>query len=284
MVATIGRAAAINFGGLEQFPIRGSFGGLGYCVGEAAPYALEFSNDDDVICLLLGDIVSKTRFDADPERQVVFRGETAAYHPRHGNVRVDASKVTYGFIAFAYPREFQDAVCDISLDKTRLDGSINNISLNSIRYLARYARELLTKRGQLQPLEIQYLGGMVYLETLNGLRAARASKHAGIPDSIFRRISEFVDANLDGEISCERLAHVADLPLRRVFDGIRERTGLSPYQWVIERRVERARSLLSSSDLSISEIALVCGFASQQHMTTTVSRRLGSTPQRLRHS
>ena len=63
---------------------------------------------------------------------------------------------------------------------------------------------------------------------------------------------------------------------------MKARTGMSPYQFVISRRVERARALLENSDLPITEIALVCGFASQQHLTATLSRKLGSTPSRIR--
>ena len=69
-----------------------------------------------------------------------------------------------------------------------------------------------------------------------------------------------------------------------IFDGMKARTGLSPYKFVLERRVDRAQDLLLHSDLSIAEIAFRCGFASQQHLTATLSRKLGNTPHRLRFS
>jgi AraC family transcriptional regulator len=53
---------------------------------------------------------------------------------------------------------------------------------------------------------------------------------------------------------------------------------------VLHRRVARAEQLLTHSELAISEIALACGFASQQHLTATLSRKLGNTPRRLRFS
>ena len=282
MVATIGRATAVSHGGLDQFSMRGSHGGVEYCVAGAKPYALEFENGADVICLLLGDIVSRTQFEDEREQSLVFRGETAAFHPRHGKVRVAARSVRHGFIAFSYSNEFQASVSDVNLSAARRSGSANNIQLESIRHLARYARERLAARGALDPLEIQYLGGMVYIETLRALEPNKIAKPAGISDSAFRRITQFVEAELEKDISCDRLAKAADLPLRSVFDGIKSRTGLSPYQFVINARLARARHLLESSDEPISEIALACGFASQQHLTATMSRKLGSTPGRLR--
>jgi AraC family transcriptional regulator len=57
---------------------------------------------------------------------------------------------------------------------------------------------------------------------------------------------------------------------------------MSPYRFVTEKRVERARRMLKTSTLPISEIALACGFSSQQHLTSTLSARLGITPRRIR--
>ena len=281
MVATIGRAEAVSHGGLDQFSMRGNHGGIEYCVAGAKPYALEFENPSDVICLLLGDIVSRTQFEDEREQPLVFRGETAAFHPRQGRVRVAASSVRHGFIAFSYSDEFQASVSDVSLGAARRNGSTNNIQLDSTRHLVRYARERLAK-GALDPLEIQYLGGLVYIETVRGVLSDKVALPAGISDSAFRRITQFVEAELEKDISCDRLAKAVDLPLRSVFDGIKLRTGLSPYQFVINARLARARHLLVSSDEPISEIALACGFASQQHLTATMSRKLGSTPGRLR--
>lgn len=284
MAATIGRASPIRYGGLEQFLTRGSHGGVEYCIAGSKPYALEFANGSDVICLLLGDIVSRTRFEDDREKPLVFQGETAAFHPRQGNVRVAASSVRNGFVAFSYSDEFQASISDRSLREARKSGSSNNIRRASIRHLARYARERLRLRGALSPLEIQYLGGMVYIETVDGLSDVRPVGRAGLTDAGFRRLTEFIDEEMENDISCERLARALDLPLRVLFDGIKARTGLSAYQFVLHRRIARAEELLTGSDLAISEIALACGFASQQHLTATLSKKLGNTPRRLRFS
>lgn len=282
MTAAIGRATELRYGGLEQFPTRGGSGGIDYCVAGSRPYALEFCNRADVICLLLGEIVSTTRFEDDTEERLIFQGETAAFHPRQSRVRVAASSVHHGFIAFSYSDAFQAGVSDSSLNEARRAGSANNIGQRPIRHLARYARERMRTRRPFDPLELQYLGGLVYLETIRGLRTVRPAKAAGLSDGEFGRIAAFIDAELDGDISCARIAAAVDLPLRVVFEGMKARTGMSPYQFVLARRTDKARELLTHSDLPITEVALACGFASQQHLTATLSRRLGSTPGELR--
>ena len=73
------RPGLTSFRGLEQFHLRGDANGVGYCIADAKPYALEFSNSADVICLLLGDINSNTKFEDDREKPLVFLGDSTAF-------------------------------------------------------------------------------------------------------------------------------------------------------------------------------------------------------------
>jgi AraC family transcriptional regulator len=271
-----------RFLGLEQFNEQGSAHDIGYCIAGPKPYALEFNNDSDVICLLLGDIWTDTKFEDNPERQLLFAGESSAFHPRGGNVRVRAREVRHGFIAFSFPRSFQQGFDDIGLDKTRRDGSRNNLRRDSITALSKYARGRLKSAERLTRLETQSLASLVYLETLRALGAAREEPRTGLSDRQFDAICEFIEAELGNELTCAALAAAANIPLRVVFDGMKMRTGLSPYRYVLERRIERARALLTSTAMPISEIALLCGFSSQQHLTSTLTGRLGQSPQKLR--
>lgn len=53
---------------------------------------------------------------------------------------------------------------------------------------------------------------------------------------------------------------------------------MPPYRYVIQRRVERVKTLLRHTDLPISRIAYETGFASQSHLATTFKRNVGQTP------
>lgn len=270
-----------DFLGLEQFRRQGDAGGVGFCIAGAKPYALEFSNDHDVICLLLGDIATETRFEDDPERPLVFEGQTSAFHPRGGNVRVRANVVRKGFIAFAYSPGFQAMLDDVEIGRVRRGGSRNNIHRKSIHALADYARGRVAAQERLEPFELQSLASLVYFETLRDLGTPPRPRR-GLSDIEYDSIVELIDAELGGDITCARLAEAANVPLKVVFDGMRLRTGMSPYRFVMQRRAERATELLTGTNLPISEVALACGFSSQQHLTAYFSSRFGRTPARIR--
>jgi AraC family transcriptional regulator len=271
-----------RFHGLEQFRLRGRADDVGYCIAGPKPYALEFNNDADVMCLLLGSISTDTKFEEEPERPLLFAAKSSAFHPRGGNVRVRAHEVRHGFIAFSFSSSFQRNFDDIDLGRTRRDGSRNNIRGNAISSLSKYAQNRLRSGEQLTSFEIQSLGSLVYLETLRVLGTVRSARRSGLSDQEFAAISEFIDAELGNDLTCAAIATAANVPLRVVFDGMKLRTGMSPYQYVMEKRVERARHLLQSTEMPISEIALLCGFSSQQHLTSTLTSKLGQSPQKIR--
>lgn len=271
-----------RFQGLEQFPARSTIGGVTYCIAGPRPYALEFANEFDVVCLLLGDIAGRSRFDDDREAELVFMGESAAFHPGGGNVRVLADQVRHGFIAFGYSPAFQQEADDRSLAALRRAGTRNNLRHGEIRHLARYVRERIRSGQRFEPLELQSLATLTYLYTLRNLQAVEQERAGGLSAAQFQRLCDYIDADMAGEISCSSLARVVGLPMRQVVEGIRARTGKTPYRFVVERRLEQACSLLRTTDLAISDIAFACGFSSQQHLTSTMSTRLGRTPLRIR--
>lgn len=280
--ATTGGTAPIPYRGLEQFDLVASTPGLDYCVSGERSYALDLSNDTDVICLLLGGIVSEAKFDDDASRPLTFQAETSAFHPRGGNVRVKAGAVRHGFVAFSYSEEFQRHADDGNLGRARLSGSRNNIQPEGIRNLARYARHRVLSNEGFSQLEVQCLATLVYLETIRHLESVREPRKATLSDREFQLVCDYIAQELDGNITCAKIAAAVGLPLRVIFDGIKARTGYTPYRFVIEKRIEASLHMLTHSDLPISEIAFACGFSSQQHMTAVLSDKLGNTPQRIR--
>ena len=205
-IAIAGRAPVRPpFRGLEQFDRRGAAGEVGYCVGGARPYALEFRTDADVICLLLGDLVTETKFEDDPERPLLFAGESSAFHPRGGNVRVSAAEVRNGFIAFSYRPEFEDRIDDVDLRRTRRGGSRNNIRREAIAGLSRYARERLTSVHPIDEFEVESFAARVYLETMRSLGAVGGEGRHGLSDHEFDLIADYVDEELGNDITCASL-------------------------------------------------------------------------------
>jgi AraC family transcriptional regulator len=63
----------------------------------------------------------------------------------------------------------------------------------------------------------------------------------------------------------------------------RAATGLRPHEYLLQRRIERARELLLTSRLPLAEIAFEVGFKTQAHFTTVFARFVGETPNVWRH-
>jgi AraC family transcriptional regulator len=99
-----------------------------------------------------------------------------------------------------------------------------------------------------------------------------------------RRLREFVEASLDSDIRLSAMAQACGLSTEYFAKVFKNSVGVSPYQYVIGLRVERAKQLLDDDSLSLPEIALQCGFSHQEHMTRMFRRFTGETPGRYRRN
>ena len=99
----------------------------------------------------------------------------------------------------------------------------------------------------------------------------------GLAPGDLRRVTDHIEANLDGDLSVDRLAAVAGLSPHHFIRRFRASAGTTPHQYVIRRRVERAEGLLRSG-CGISEAAARVGFSGQSHLHHHVRRLLGVTP------
>lgn len=95
------------------------------------------------------------------------------------------------------------------------------------------------------------------------------------------RVVDFIESNLDQRLTLTELATLAELSVPHFKALFREALGMPVHQYVVQRRVERARALLLEGKLSASQVALEAGFAHQSHMAHWMNRVLGVTPRAL---
>ena len=93
-----------------------------------------------------------------------------------------------------------------------------------------------------------------------------------------RRLVEFVEANLEADLTLEQLSAVAGISVPHLTTLFRRTMGQSVHAYVMERRVQRARALLLARQMTIAEVALETGFAHQSHLARWMRRLLGVTP------
>jgi AraC family transcriptional regulator len=107
---------------------------------------------------------------------------------------------------------------------------------------------------------------------------------AGLPEYQLRRLQDFIEANLDREITLAAMAGTCGIGTKSFVRAFGATTGKSPYQYVIAARVERAKRLIEQDQEGLAEIALRCGFSHQEHLTRAFHRLTGQTPGRYRRS
>ena len=111
---------------------------------------------------------------------------------------------------------------------------------------------------------------------------AVSDQRGGLPRSTLRRVIDFVNDNLSMDLGLSEMAGVANLSRYHFSRQFKCSTGLSPHQYVIQRRVKRARELLTSTDLSVGDVASAVGFTHQSHLARHVRRHFGVPPSSLR--
>lgn len=97
-----------------------------------------------------------------------------------------------------------------------------------------------------------------------------------------KRVIEYIQAHLAEPISLETLARQIGYSAYHFALLFRETTGVTPHQFVLSKRLERARYLLAQTDLPLSQVTLEVGFQSQSHFTHTFKSHLGVTPRQYR--
>ena len=97
-----------------------------------------------------------------------------------------------------------------------------------------------------------------------------------------QQVRDYINTHLDRDLSLVQIAGVINISPTYFASLFKSATGISPHQYVIRQRVERAKLLLLKTDLMIADIALQVGFSSQSHLTQQFKRLTGMTPKRAR--
>ena len=106
----------------------------------------------------------------------------------------------------------------------------------------------------------------------------------GLPRYKLRRVMAYVDARLGGPISLDDLANVAGVSRFHFHRQFRKSAGVTPREYVLRARIERAKGLLTESDLTVGEVSGAVGFADQSHFSNIFRKLTEMTPRSFRNS
>lgn len=110
-----------------------------------------------------------------------------------------------------------------------------------------------------------------------GLRRGLRLK-GGLATHQRRHLADYIEAHLEQAISLGELALLCNLSHYHFARMFRASFGLPPHQYLLARRLARARQLLRCGDGALGEVALACGFASASHFSNRFRQVVGATP------
>jgi AraC family transcriptional regulator len=100
--------------------------------------------------------------------------------------------------------------------------------------------------------------------------------------ALLRRAEDYIRANLAGEISLASLARLSCMSVDHFLRSFRAACGLTPYQYVLDRRLSKASVMLKTSNTPVAAIALQCGFGNPSHFSVKFHAHFGVSPSRYR--
>jgi AraC family transcriptional regulator len=158
---------------------------------------------------------------------------------------------------------------------------------STILHIAQLLREEVLNEG---------LAGSLFVESLRNLLVIHLLRHhkeivqtidlkeTRLSLSQLHRVKEYIEEHLAEDLSIANLATIALMSEFHFARAFKATIGESPHRYVIQRRIERSKVLLSVTQLSISEIAYRVGITNQSHFTAQFRKLVGTTPKQYRDS
>jgi AraC family transcriptional regulator len=105
-----------------------------------------------------------------------------------------------------------------------------------------------------------------------------ATRHCGMSPSRLNKVLEYVAEGLEEQLRLASMAEVAGISPYYFCREFKKTMGITPYGYIVQQRIDRAKTLLQSTSMSITEIGAQLLFATPSHFTATFRKLVGCTP------
>jgi AraC family transcriptional regulator len=249
---------------------------------------------DIEICVAVGSngSVVTRRAEGIEDRRVASRGTIWLSPPGWQEGSVDIAEDLRGILhVYLSPSRFFPYNRGSTLDELAI-GELNCESAFEDPLLAEIAHAITSE------LRAQTSAGRLLVETLAGSLAARlvqshmqtssayAAPHLtreGLDRRRLSRVLDYIAANLEGDLTIDRMASIACLSRYHFARTFKQAVGQSPHRYVSTKRLERAKALLMEGDRSLVDIAMALSLSCQANFTRAFRQATGQTPGQYRH-
>ena len=187
-------------------------------------------------------------------------------------------------LAFHLPRGALDAIADDANAPRIRDLSyepgagVNDLTISCLGSLLLPA---LSHPGQAHPLFVEHVllaVGVHVAQIYGGMRPASRPARGGLAPWQERRATEILRAKVRGSVTLKEVARECGLSVGYFSHAFRRTLGVSPYRWLTEQRVVLSKEKLRDDRLSLSDVAVECGFSDQSHLTRAFRQTVGVSP------
>ncbi len=155
----------------------------------------------------------------------------------------------------------------------------------NLQHIAMLLLAQLRSGGMMSQLYVESLTQVLVIHLLQHYSKSTqiiTSENRTLTRTQLQQAIDYIHTHLDRGLSLVELAKIINISSTYFASLFKRAMGISSHQYVIQQRVERANLLLTTTDLTIADIALQVGFSSQSHLTQKFKRFTGMTPQQVR--
>ena len=176
---------------------------------------------------------------------------------------------------------FQGKLIDPILDAYGLNSSTLLPGLNTYDYIKRIHN--IASQDSLETEEMMDQCCRVFLELCQFIRKNIESqdKHTQVPKNI-ALLKEYLDTHLHERLSLEKCGEITFLSVSQTIRSFRNAYGVTPYEYLNQRRINTAKLLLRNSTLGIEEIAVQTGFPDHNYFSKYFKKKVGLSPTQFR--
>jgi AraC family transcriptional regulator len=219
-------------------------------------------------------------------------GQRKQQHVKQGHVTILPANLPH-----ETTQERQMEMIVISLEPLLVEQLADELTGKSIEVIEQWAvRDPLIQQIGIELRREFQLGSprMLYVESVINILTTHLIRHycarrlavedstAGLSPGKLQQAIAYINDQLERDLTLSELAGVVQMSQYRFARAFKQSIGLPPHQYLLLQRIERAKKLLSKTQLSLSQISYQLGFASQSHFSATFRRFTATTPKAYR--
>ena len=219
-------------------------------------------------------------FDKNENKDLVVNGKQFL---RQGNVFLIKSKTPHTFVSY------EGLKIIVQIKSENLD-SLNNMNEGflctgefenrTLHYIKEFMKEIDRKgKDHIVPISI---GRLINLRVYNMFKDMETDDLVIRMDPVVRKVSEFIHINIHKKITDQMMAEDAEMTIHALRKRFKRLTGMTPKEYIIYLRLERGKKMLVKSDVSITDIAIECGFNSMSYFGRQFKKRYNIGPKEYR--